>query len=55
MQEEEDPLFHELVTIAYIDYVDTLVAFVLQGTRPGSQEENLGSSWELPEKIRKAE
>ena len=36
------------VTIAYIDYVDTLVAFDLQGTRPNSQEEDLGSSWELP-------
>ena len=49
MQEKEDPLFHELALHTLITWKG-LVAFDLQGTRPSPQEEDLGSSWELPER-----
>ena len=50
MQTEELRSIVPRVTIAYLDHVDSLVAFDLQGTCPSSQEEDLGNSWTVPER-----
>ena len=47
---EEDPLFHELPFIEYLDCLDALVALDRQSAYTSSQEESLWSCWTLLER-----